>query len=182
MAVLAINGSDHDSMSSLKPIVATIHPVNVVPRLEPMIMHNPLRNEIMPAPVNASTISPTSELLWMSAVTTVPTSMAATGFLVYRCRNSLNGLPATACITCSIRLRPNRNKPRPARNLQVSMVLKLKRIGVLYYTGVHRCQRLTIRLHCRYGSNALAGLHQPSFAYRYLLKLFTVYMANLSPG
>ena len=76
------SGSDALSRSSLKPSVATIQPVNVVPRLAPKMTPSALPSDMMPAPTNASTISPTSELDCTKAVVAVPAKIAFSGVSV----------------------------------------------------------------------------------------------------
>ncbi len=56
----------------MKPIVATIQPVNVVPRLAPSTTPTAFSSAMTPAAAKASTISETTELDCSSAVASVP--------------------------------------------------------------------------------------------------------------
>jgi len=60
-------------------MVATIHPVAVVPRLEPKTMPIALAREMIPVPTNANTIRLTTELLCRTAVAIAPDKMPFTG-------------------------------------------------------------------------------------------------------
>jgi len=78
----ATSGSASASMSSLKPTVATIQPVIVVPRFEPNTIASALPSDTMPVPTNARTIRLTTELDCSAAVDSAPAMTPRTGFAV----------------------------------------------------------------------------------------------------
>ena len=109
----ATNGSASASISSLKPTVATIHPVAVVPRFEPKTIPIALASETTPVPTNASTIRLTTELDCSAAVVTAPARTPLTGCAVCSRRNFLNGRPASCLSDCSSWCMPNKKSPSP---------------------------------------------------------------------
>jgi hypothetical protein len=93
MVLMASPGSARFSMFILKPTVATIQPVMVEPRLDPMITASAFLKGIMPASTNPSVIRAMTDELCKKAVNNVPPAMAFITELVLLRRNHLKDLP-----------------------------------------------------------------------------------------
>ena len=131
---MATSGSASASMSSLKPIVATIQPVAVVPRFEPKTMPIALDSEMMPVPTKASTIRLTTELDCRAAVVAAPATTLLSGWAVCSRRNFLNGRPVRCLSACSSWCMPNRNRPSPAASRQMS--IPVSKSGMIARSGI----------------------------------------------
>ena len=107
----AITGNSITFMSSLKPKMATIHAVNVVPTLAPNITAIDCSRLIRPALTKLTTITVDADELWMSAVMTMPVSTPIKRFLVITASIERRRLPAAFCRPSLITFIPYRNKP-----------------------------------------------------------------------
>ena len=92
----ASSGKASDCRLVLNPTTATIQLLAVVPRLEPSTTARALRSGMMPAPTKESTMSTTTELLCITAVTSVPLNNPRSEVEVCFCKNFLNERPDNA--------------------------------------------------------------------------------------
>ena len=93
----ASKGNKNADILTLKPKMAIIHSVKVVPSAAPKLTANDCSSGIKPALTKLTTIDTEAEELWINAVITIPVTIARKRFLVIHAKIERKRLPAVFC-------------------------------------------------------------------------------------